>query len=68
MAFSLAPLLVHSEAIPAKAREALRYATSAPAEHRKLALAKAARVIYAETALDCDEAMEIVGLSDCGCA
>jgi len=68
MAFSLAPLLVHSEAIPAKAREALRYASSAPAEHRKLALASAARVIYTETALDCDDAMEIVGLSDCGCA
>jgi hypothetical protein len=69
MAFSLAPLLIHSEAVPPKAREALRYASAAPLEHRKTALASAARVLYAETVLDCDDAMEIVGLQgDCGCS
>ncbi|HEX3775526.1 MAG TPA: hypothetical protein VHV51_13735 [Polyangiaceae bacterium] len=69
MAFSIAPLLIHSHAVPAKAREALRYASTAPAEHRKTALASAARVLHAEAALDCDDALEIVGLQgDCGCS
>jgi alkylation response protein AidB-like acyl-CoA dehydrogenase len=68
MAFSLAPLLVYSDAVPAVAREALRAANAAPAEHRRSALASAARVLYTETALDCDDALEIVGLQrDCGC-
>jgi plasmid stability protein len=68
MAFSLAPLLMHSESVSAKAREALRAASAAPAEQRNSALASAARVLYSETALDCDDALEIVGLqSDCGC-
>jgi len=68
MAFSLAPLLVHSESIPLVVREALRAATAAPAEHRRSALASAARVLYMETPVNCDDALEIVGLqSDCGC-
>jgi len=67
MAFSLAPLLIHSESIPAKAREALRAATSAPIEHRASALESAARVLYTETALDCRDAREIVGLASGGC-
>jgi hypothetical protein len=68
MAFSLAPLLMHSESIPEKAREALRAASAAPAEYRDSALASAARVLYSETALDCVDALEIVGLrNDCGC-
>ncbi|MEP7051944.1 MAG: hypothetical protein ABJB12_16385 [Pseudomonadota bacterium] len=68
MAFSLAPLLIHSESIPANAREALRSASLAPAEHRKTALASAARILYSETSLDCRDALEIVGLpSGCSC-
>lgn len=68
MAFSLAPLLIHSDSVPAKAREALRLAHSAPVEERRTALASAARVLYSETALNCDDALEIVGLqNDCGC-
>jgi len=68
MAFSLAPLLVHSDSVPLVAREALRAANAAPAEYRRSALATAARVLYTETALDCDDALEIVGLqNDCGC-
>jgi len=68
MAFSLAPLLIHSESVPLKAREALRAASAAPFEQRKLALASAARVLHTESALDCRDALEIVGLqSDCGC-
>ena len=68
MAFSLAPLLIHSESVPAKAREALRAISTAPAEQRKSALRSAARALYAETSLDCGDAMELVGLqAGCGC-
>jgi hypothetical protein len=68
MAFSLAPLLVHSDSIPAKAREALRAVNAAPAEHRDTALRSAARLLYMETSLDCGDALELVGLQDgCGC-
>jgi len=68
MAFSLAPLLIHSEAVPVKAREALRAVSTAPAEQRKFALRSAARVLYSETSIDCGDAMELVGLRPgCGC-
>jgi hypothetical protein len=68
MAFSLAPLLIHSDSVPLKAREALRLASTAPAELRRSALASAARVLHTEGALDCKDALEIVGLQgDCGC-
>jgi len=67
MAFSLAPLLIHSESVPVKAREALRAIGNAPSEHRKSALRSVAKVLYLETSLDCGDAMELVGLQDCGC-
>jgi hypothetical protein len=68
MAFSLAPLLIHSDAVPQRARDALRVAALAPVAHRKHALVSAARILHAETALNCEEALEIVGLQDgCGC-
>ena len=68
MAFSLAPLLIHSEAVPVKAREALRAVSSAPVEERNSALRSAAHVLYSETSLDCGDALELVGLQgDCGC-
>jgi len=68
MAFSLAPLLIHSESVPVKAREALRAIDTAPADQRKAALRSAAQALYAETSLDCGDAMELVGLqAGCGC-
>jgi hypothetical protein len=68
MAFSLAPLLIHSESVPVKAREALRAVGEAPVEQRKLALRSAAQVLYSETSLDCGDALELVGLqAGCGC-
>ena len=68
MAFSLAPLLIHSESVPIKAREALRAVNAAPLEHRKSALRSAARVLHTEAAIDCGDALELVGLqSGCGC-
>lgn len=68
MAFSLAPLLIHSEAVPVKAREALRAINGASGEHRASALRSAARVLYTETSIDCGDALELVGLrSGCDC-
>jgi hypothetical protein len=68
MPFSLAPLLIHSEAVPVKAREALRAVSAVPVELRKSALRSAARVLHAETSIDCGDALELVGLqAGCGC-
>jgi hypothetical protein len=68
MAFSLAPLLVHSDAVPFSAREALRAAAEAPPESRGEALEEAARVLYAETDLECRDVRELVGLEAGGCS
>jgi hypothetical protein len=68
MAFSLAPLLIHSESVPLKARQALLAVNSAPIEDRKSALRSAARVLFTETTIDCGDALELVGLQGaCGC-
>jgi hypothetical protein len=66
MRFSVAPLLIHSDAVPAEARDALLAASDASLEDKTRALELAARVIYHETDLDCQDARELVGLSS-GC-
>ncbi len=66
MAFSLAPLLIHSESVPVKAREALRAVCTAPVEQRKSALRSAAHVLFVETSIDCGDALELVGLQPGG--
>ena len=67
MPFSLAPLLVHHEGVPEIARQALRSASVAPPESRDEALEHAARVLYEETDLECQDVRELVGLSDGTC-
>jgi hypothetical protein len=70
MALSLAPLLLHSDAIPAGARLALVDAFARPEEERGPLLADVAKILYREASLDCADALELVGLagaSDCGC-
>lgn len=67
MSFSLAPLLIHSQDLPASAREELRAAFSAPSDARGEHLAAAARILNQQLALDCSDARELVGLSDCDC-
>lgn len=62
MTFSLAPLLLHESGVPDSARAALRAATGAPAAERRVHLEAAARALYREAHLDCDEARELVGL------
>ncbi len=64
MSFSLAPLLLHSDHVPATARRALRAAYDAPADERTPHLESAARILYRELdELDCSDARELVGLS-----
>lgn len=62
MRFSMAPLLIHSDAVPPEARNALQAASLAAPERRDAQLESAARVLYRETGLDCGEARELVGL------
>ena len=66
MTFSFAPLLLHSQNVPALARHALRAAYDAPAEQRIAHLESAARILHRELALDCEDARELVGLSAAG--
>ena len=63
MPFSLAPLLVHHEAVPQLARDALRAAAMAPPESRDEMLQEAARILHRETDLECRDARELVGLA-----
>ncbi len=67
MSFSLAPLLVHSDAVPVLARQALRAASSAAPDLRDVLLEEAARVLYDETELECRDVRELVGLDSTTC-
>ncbi len=59
----MAPLLMHSEQVPAEARDAIRAAYDAPPEHRTASLEAAARVLHYSTGLECRDVRELVGLS-----
>jgi hypothetical protein len=67
MSFSIAPLLLHSDHVPAGARDALRAAYEAPPAERARHLESAARILYNEVELDCSDARELVGLDSAGC-
>lgn len=68
MSFSVAPLLLHSDGVPASVRQALRAAHEAPASARGAHLERAARILYREVALDCGDARELVGLAPGTCS
>jgi hypothetical protein len=69
MSFSMASLLMHSEQVPAEAREAIRAAYDAPAQDRTASLEAAARVLHEATGLECRDVCELVGLpGDGDCA
>jgi hypothetical protein len=71
---SMAPILMHSEQVPASARDALREASSAPPASRDAMLTAAAKILFAETRLPSEDVLELVGLhdekseGDCGCS
>lgn len=61
-------LLIHAEGVPVPARNALVAASSAEPATRKELLQSAARILYAETELECEDLRELVSLvPDCGC-
>ena len=62
MGFSVAPLLMASESVPAVARSALRAAYDGPVSERRPRLETAARILHRELDLDCSDARELVGL------
>ena len=64
MSFSLLHLLLHEEDVPASARLALRKASSAPDGERRHHLHAAAHALYHDAMIDCDDARELVGLTD----
>jgi len=64
----MAELLIHSNDVPPAARVALMTALAAPAEERRNGLVEAARSLVLDGGLDCDDARELVGLSDYDCA
>jgi hypothetical protein len=71
MSLSMAPLLIHSEQVPAEARKAIRAAYDAPPQYRSASLEAAARVLHQSTGLECSDVRELVGLpgaGDCDCA
>jgi hypothetical protein len=67
VSFSVAPLLIHSDAVPASVRQALRAAHDGPSGERGRHLESAARILHRELALDCGDARELVGLTTGTC-
>ena len=67
MGLAMASLLMHSELVPAAAREALKAAHEGAPERRGHHLESAARILYDEAGVDCAEARELVDLlpEDC---
>jgi hypothetical protein len=63
----MAELLIHSEDVPDSARAALMMAMAAPAHERRNQLMEAARILHRDRGLDCEDAVELVGLSGYDC-
>ena len=62
MSFSLLPLLVFEDDVPAAARDAVREAQRVPEAERSVLLEASANTLYREAHLDCADARELVGL------
>ena len=62
MTFSMAPLLLVSDDVPAEARSAIRSAFAAAPDRRRPFLEIAARALRL-SGVDCADACELVGLS-----
>jgi hypothetical protein len=63
VSLSMASLLMHSEQVPAEARDAIRAAYEGPPENRSTRLESAARVLHRTTGLECSDIRELVDLS-----
>jgi hypothetical protein len=67
MSISMASLLMHDEQVPVSARDALKAAHDASEGDRPESLRSAARILFAETDLDCADVRELVDLPPDGC-
>jgi hypothetical protein len=67
MSLSMSSLLLHSERIPAAAREVLRAAHAGASEHRIEMLESAARILEREVGLPCTDARELMDLQPAEC-
>jgi hypothetical protein len=66
MGISMLPILIHSDAVPLEARDALKSASYGSPSHRNAQLESAARILHQQTGLDCPDARELVGLPRTG--
>lgn len=62
MAISMMPLLIHSEALSHEVRAALKAAVVAAPDARSAELETAARLLHRESALDCTDVRDLMGL------
>lgn len=62
MSFTMAHLLVHDDQVPERARDALKAAYDTGDAPSRVLLESAARVLHAETDLECRDVRELVGL------
>lgn len=67
MSLSLAPILLHSDFVPAEAKRALAAGLNGPESQRKFALESAAKLIVLETGVSCADARELVDLPPGNC-
>ena len=63
----MAELLLHSHDVPEAARMALATALTIPVDRRRPSLLEAARILATDGGLGCQDACELVGLSDVEC-
>ena len=63
MGMSMIPLLLVSDSISAQARDALREVVHAPPHERPEKRMAAARLLFQETDLACDEVKDLMGLT-----
>jgi len=68
MSLSIAPLLLHSTDVPTAVRVALREAYAAPESERTAHLETAARALFSQADLDCEDVRELVGLEPGTCS
>lgn len=59
------PLLVHSPAVSAGAKQALIAAQASAPEQRAQAFKQAARLLRDETGLECRDVLDIIGFDTC---
>jgi hypothetical protein len=68
MTFTMASVLIHSDAVPESARDALKEAEHSPPPARRRFLESAARILHDEAGVECSDARELVDLQPGECS